>query len=66
MLYFYTLCCTSIFYVVGLLLYFMLYFYVSESDNLSPIGYVSNIENLVSLERAMFEDNSFNTELTYS
>jgi len=33
--------------------------YVSESDILGPIDYYSNIENLVSLERALFEDYSF-------
>jgi len=29
---------------------------VSESDILGPIAYFSDIENLVSFERAMFED----------
>ena len=33
--------------------------YVSESDILSPIDYLSNIEHLVLFERAMFEDCSF-------
>ena len=33
--------------------------YVSESDMLGPIDYLSDIENLVSFERAMFEDYSF-------
>jgi len=32
---------------------------VSESDTLGPIDYFSDIENLVSFERAMFEDYSF-------
>ena len=36
-----------------------LYTYVSESDILGPIDYLSDIENLVSFERAMFEDYSF-------
>ena len=33
--------------------------YVSESDILGPIAYFSDIENLVSFERAMFEDFNF-------
>ena len=33
--------------------------YVSESDILGPIAYFSDIENLVSFERAMFEDINF-------
>jgi len=33
--------------------------YVSETDILGPIDYLSDIENLVSFERAMFEDYSF-------
>jgi len=33
--------------------------YVSESDILGPIAYFSDIENLVSIERAMFEDHNF-------
>jgi len=32
---------------------------VSKSDMLGPNAYLSNIENLVSFERAMFEDYSF-------
>ena len=32
--------------------------YVTESDILGPICYLSAIENVVSLERAMFEDYS--------
>jgi len=32
---------------------------VSESDILGPIDYFSDIENLVSLERAMFADYNF-------
>jgi len=32
---------------------------VSESDILGPIAYFSDIENLVSFERAMFEDYNF-------
>jgi len=32
---------------------------MSESDILGPIAYCSDIENLVSLERAMFEDFNF-------
>ena len=32
---------------------------MSESDILGPIAYFSDIENLVSFERAMFEDNNF-------
>ena len=32
---------------------------VSESDILGPIAYFSDIENLVSFERAMFEDFNF-------
>jgi len=35
---------------------------VSESDILGPIHYLGDIENLVSCERAMFEDNSFKLE----
>jgi len=31
---------------------------VSKSDILGPIDYLSDIENLVSFEIAMFEDNS--------
>jgi len=30
--------------------------YVSESDILGPIAYFSDIQNLVSFERAMFKD----------
>jgi len=33
--------------------------YVSESDILRPIGKFCDIENVVSFERAMIEDNSF-------
>jgi len=33
--------------------------YVSESDILGPIDYFSDMENLVSFERAMFADYSF-------
>jgi len=33
--------------------------YVSESDILGPIDFLSDIENLVSFESAMFEDYSF-------
>ena len=33
--------------------------YVSESDILGPIDYLSDIENLVSLERAMVADYYF-------
>ena len=33
--------------------------YVSESDILGPIAYLSDIEILVSFERAMFEEYSF-------
>ena len=33
--------------------------YVSKSDILGPIDYLSDIENLVSLERAMFKDYGF-------
>jgi len=33
--------------------------YVSESDILGPIANFSDIENLVSFERAMFEDYNF-------
>ena len=33
--------------------------YVSKSDILGPNAYLSDIENLVSFERAMFEDYSF-------
>ena len=33
--------------------------YVSESDILGPIDYFSDIENLVSFERALFADYSF-------
>jgi len=33
--------------------------YVSESDILGPMDHFSNIENLVSFEKALFEDNSF-------
>jgi len=33
--------------------------YVSKSDILGPIDYLSDIENLVSFERAMFEDYGF-------
>ena len=32
---------------------------VSESDMLGPIAHLSYIDNLVSFERAMFEDYSF-------
>jgi len=32
---------------------------VSESDILGPIDYLSDFENLVSFERAVFEDYSF-------
>jgi len=32
---------------------------VSESDILGPIAYFSDIDNLVSIERAMFEDFNF-------
>ena len=32
---------------------------VSESDILGPIDYLSDLKNLVSFERAMFEDYSF-------
>ena len=35
------------------------FIYVSESDILGPIAYFSDIENLVSFERAMFEDFNF-------
>jgi len=37
--------------------------YVSESDILGPIDYLSDNENLVSFERAMFEDYSFKHEM---
>jgi len=33
--------------------------YVSESDILGPIDYISDIKNVVSLERAMYENYSF-------
>jgi len=33
--------------------------HVSKSDILGPIDYLSDIENLVSFERAMFEDYGF-------
>jgi len=33
--------------------------YVSESDILGPIAYFSDIENLVSFEKAMFKDSNF-------
>jgi len=33
--------------------------YVSKSDILDPNAYLSDIENLVSFERAMLEDYSF-------
>jgi len=33
--------------------------FVSESDILGPIDYLSDIENLVSFESAMFKDYSF-------
>jgi len=33
--------------------------YVSESDILGPNGNLSNIKNLVSFERKMFEDSSY-------
>jgi len=35
------------------------YIFVSESDILGPIDYLCDIENLVSLESAMYEDYSF-------
>ena len=38
---------------------YFLSIYVSESGILSPIDYMSDIENLVSIEMAMFEDYSF-------
>jgi len=37
--------------------------YVSKSDILGPIDYLSDIENLVSFERAMFEDSSFKHQM---
>ena len=40
-------------------LFFYIYIYVSESDILGPIAYFSDIEKLVSFERAMFEDYNF-------
>jgi len=33
--------------------------YVSESDILGPNGNLSNIKNLVSFERELFEDSSY-------
>jgi len=36
---------------------------VSESDILGPIEYVSDIENIVSFERAMFADYIFNNKI---
>jgi len=41
---------------------FILLAYVSESD-IGPIEYLSDIENLVSFERAMFEDYSFKHQM---
>jgi len=35
---------------------------MSESDMLGPINFLSDIDNLVSVERAKFKDYSFNTE----
>jgi len=37
--------------------------YVSESDILGPIDYLSDIENFISFERAMFEENSFKNKM---
>ena len=37
----------------------LLLIYVSESDILGPIAYFSDIEKLVTFERAMFEDYNF-------
>jgi len=37
--------------------------YVSESDILGPIAYFSDIENLISFERAMFEDYNFKNRM---
>ena len=34
--------------------------YVSESDILGPIAYFSDIEKMISFERAMFEDYNLN------
>ena len=36
--------------------------YVSESDILGPNGNLSDIKNLVSFEREMFEDSSYDIE----
>jgi len=43
-----------------------MYLYVSESDTVGPIDYLSNIENLVSLKRALFEDCTFKYRNKYS
>jgi len=45
----------------------LLCIYVSESDILGPISNLSDIEILVSFERAMFEEYSFNyrTKISY-
>jgi len=37
--------------------------YVSESDILGPNGNLSNIKNLVSLEREMFEDSNYSNRI---
>ena len=44
-----------------LMYYYMIY--MSESDILGPIAYFSDIENLVSFERAMFEDFNFKNRM---
>jgi len=40
------------------------YIFVSESDIFGPIDYLCDIENLVSLQRAMYEDYSFDYRTT--
>jgi len=40
-----------------------MYTYVSESDILGPIDYLSDIENLVSFEKAIIEDYSFKHQM---
>jgi len=37
----------------------MLYIYVSESDILGPNGNLSDIKNLVSFEKELYEDSSY-------
>jgi len=43
-----------------------MHIYVSESDILGPNGNLSDIKNLVSFERELFEDSSYKYRIKYS